>query len=208
MYKKVLVLAPHTDDAELGCGGYISKLIAEGSEVYCVAFSTAEKSIPAGLPKDITSKEIAVATAYLGIKSKNLYVLNYEVREFPAHRQEILEDLIKFRTNINPDLILIPNLNDIHQDHTTIAQEAVRAFKNRTILGYELPWNNLISSNTCYVKLTEEQINNKVEALKRYESQSGRVYTSEEAVVSLARIRGIQIGTEFAEMYEVIRWII
>ena len=51
--KKVLVLAPHTDDGELGCGGFITKLIENNVEVFYVAFSTAEESVPPGFPKDI-----------------------------------------------------------------------------------------------------------------------------------------------------------
>ena len=52
-YKNVIVLAPHTDDGEFGCGGTIAKLIGEGKNVYYVAFSTAEDSVPKHLPKDI-----------------------------------------------------------------------------------------------------------------------------------------------------------
>ena len=50
---RVLVLAPHTDDGEFGCGGTIAKFIEEKTEVYYVAFSTAEKSVPKELPKNI-----------------------------------------------------------------------------------------------------------------------------------------------------------
>ena len=42
----ILVLAPHTDDGELGCGGTISKFVKEGKNIYYVAFSTAEESVP------------------------------------------------------------------------------------------------------------------------------------------------------------------
>jgi LmbE family N-acetylglucosaminyl deacetylase len=208
MYKTALVLAPHTDDGELGCGGFISKLVSEGCEVYYIAFSAAENSVPEGLPKDILRKEVAEATIELGIKKENLFVLNYEVRRFPEFRQEILEDLIKYRKIINPDLVLIPSLNDIHQDHYTIAHEAVRAFKNTTMLGYELPWNNLTINTTCFVKLDFKFIETKMKALKCYKSQEGRLYTSDEFVMSLARTRGVQIGTEYAELFEVVRWII
>lgn len=45
MKKKVLVLAPHTDDAELGCGGSIAKFVEEGREVHVVSFSIAEDSL-------------------------------------------------------------------------------------------------------------------------------------------------------------------
>ena len=40
--RRVLVLAPHTDDAELGCGGTIARLLTDGADVLVAAFSTAE----------------------------------------------------------------------------------------------------------------------------------------------------------------------
>lgn len=208
MYERILVLSPHTDDGELGCGGCITKLMEEGSEVFYIAFSSAEKSVPQEFPKDILRTEVKKATAILGIREKNLLLLNYEVRTFPEKRQEILEELIRFKKDINPDLVLLPSLHDIHQDHSTIAKEGLRAFKNTTILGYELPWNNLSIDTTCFVKLSEHNIRLKAEALKAYESQKNRVYFDEEFIFNLARTRGIQIGCNYAEVFEVIRYVI
>ena len=143
LFEKVVVLAPHTDDGELGAGGYISKLIENGSTVYYLAFSTAQKSVPSGFPANILKTEVVNATQKLGIDQKNLILYDYEVRRLNYSRQEILEDLITFKNKISPDLVLVPSLKDIHQDHFTIAQEALRAFKQTSILGYELIWNNL-----------------------------------------------------------------
>lgn len=206
-FKKVLVLAPHTDDGELGAGGTIAKLIESDSGVYYAAFSTAEQSVPEGFPKDILKKEVSAATLRLGIPSENLLIYNYEVRKLNYVRQEILEELIRLRKQIDPDLILLPSLTDIHQDHSTIAQEGLRAFKQRTVLGYELIWNNLTFSTSCFVKLQEHHVQKKCDALKAYASQQHRDYISEEFVKSLARTRGVQIGCSYAEAFEVIRLI-
>lgn len=202
------VLAPHTDDGELGAGGFISKLVENGSNVYYFAFSTAEKSVPDGFSKDILKTEVLAATAVLGIKKENVFVYDYEVRKLNYSRQEILEDLIKHRQDLNPDLVLMPSLNDIHQDHTTIAQEGMRAFKVTSILGYELIWNNLTFDTTAFAKLNEKHIQAKVNALKAYESQGDRDYMSEDFIFSLAKARGVQIGCKYAESFEVIRWMI
>ena len=142
-FKRALVLAPHTDDGELGAGGTISKLIENGTDVFYAAFSTAEESVPDGMPKNILKVEVKAATKMLGIKNDNLIIFDYKVRNLNYKRQDILENLIQLRTELSPDLILMPSLNDIHQDHLTIAQEGLRAFKAKTILGYELIWNNL-----------------------------------------------------------------
>jgi LmbE family N-acetylglucosaminyl deacetylase len=207
-FKIVYVLAPHTDDGELGAGGTISKLIENGSKVYYFAFSTAEQSVPEGMPKDILKTEVKNATARLGIKEENLIIFNYEVRKLNYARQEILEDLINHRRILKPDLVLIPSLNDIHQDHSTVAQEGLRAFKNTTILGYELIWNNLTFNTTSFIKLDKKHIQSKCNALKEYKSQKGRDYMSEEFIFALAKTRGIQIGSQYAESFEVVRWVI
>jgi LmbE family N-acetylglucosaminyl deacetylase len=207
LIKRVLVLAPHTDDGELGAGGTISKLIENGSEVFYVAFSTAEESVPNGLPRDILKTEVKNATLKLGIKNENLLIFNYQVRKLNYARQEILEELIKIKENVDPELILMPCLNDIHQDHSTIAKEGLRAFKTKTILGYELIWNNLSFNTTAFVKLEERHIQAKADALKEYKSQGIRDYMSEDFIFSLAKTRGVQIGTKYAEVFEVKRLI-
>lgn len=206
-FKNVYILAPHTDDGELGAGGTISKLIESGANVYYFAFSTAEQSVPEGFPKDILKKEVVQATSKLGIKEENVIIYNYEVRKLNYVRQEILESLIMHRQDLNPDLVLMPSLNDIHQDHSTIGQEGLRAFKNTTILGYELIWNNLTFDTTSFVKLEKKHIQAKCDALKEYKSQGIRDYMDEEFIFALAKTRGVQIGTQYAESFEVIRWV-
>lgn len=208
MFSKVLVLAPHTDDGEFGCGGTITKLIEEGKEVYYAAFSVCELSVPDNLPKNILEIELRNATKVLGIKQENVHIFKYSVRTFPTHRQEILEDLIKLRDDIKPDLVLTTCLNDIHQDHHTVAEEAVRAFKNTTLLGYEMPWNNLTINTQSFFILEERHIKNKSHALKCYESQKLRSYANDDFVRSLAITRGTQIGEKYAEVFEVIRLVI
>lgn len=203
--KNVLVLAPHTDDGELGVGGTINRFIEEGKNVFYAAFSTAEQSVPDGFPKNILKTEVKNATRALGIKEENLFIFNYEVRKLSYVRQEILEELIRIKKQYQFDLVFIPSLHDIHQDHTTIANEGVRAFKNVTILGYELIWNNLTFNTQCFITLEEHNIKAKINALKMYESQGFRDYLSEDFIYSLAKVRGVQIGQNYAEAFEVIR---
>lgn len=204
---RVLILAPHTDDGELGAGGTIAKLIDAEVKVFYAAFSTAAQSVPVGFPKDILKTEVRNATYKLGIESQNLLIYNYEVRKLNYARQEILEELTRLKNDIAPDLILLPSMNDIHQDHSTVSIEGLRAFKHRTVLGYELIWNNLTFSTSCFIKLDRNHIQRKADAVKEYTSQSHRDYVSEEFIFSLAKVRGVQIGCEFAEAFEVMRLI-
>ena len=204
---KVLVLAPHTDDGEFGCGGSVARFIGEGKEVYYAAFSTAEESVPEPWPKDILKTEVKEATKRLGIPRENLIIFNFKVRELGYHRQEILEELVKMKRDICPDLVFLPSSNDLHQDHSTVSIEGIRAFKNTTILGYEVPWNNIVFQSEAFIILSEDHIQKKLQALDAYNSQKGRNYANEECIRSLARMRGSQISTKYAEAFEVIRWI-
>lgn len=206
--KKILVLAPHTDDGEFGCGGSIAKFINQGKEVYYVAFSAAEQSVLPQFPKDILITEVKAATKTLGIKPQNLFLFRYDVRTFNFHRQEILDNIIELKKSINPDLVIMPSRSDIHQDHSTIADEAVRAFKYTSILAYELVWNSFNFNTSCFIILNEEDMNKKVKALSCYKSQAHKPYASEEFLRSLANVRGVQINAKLAEAFEVIRWVI
>ncbi len=207
-FKNVLVLAPHTDDGELGAGGTIAKLIDNGAKVTYVAFSIAEESLQAGLPKDTLKIELLKATSKLGIQSENVITLNFAVRKFSYKRQEILEELIRLRNSSNFDLVFLPSINDIHQDHHTIAAEGVRAYKGTTVLGYELVWNNLQFNSNVLIKLSDSHVEKKINALKEYQSQSSRAYMQEDFIRSLARVRGTQVSCKYAEAFEAIRLII
>jgi len=206
--KNALVLAPHTDDGELGAGGTISKLNEMGVKITYVAFSTAKQSVPKKYKSNILKDEVKEATIALGIKPSNLILYDYEVRKLGYSRQNILEDLIKLKNKNSFDLVFIPSTNDIHQDHSTIAQEGIRAFKNITILGYELIWNNMNFNTACFIKLNKKHINNKIKALSKYKSQSHRPYMQKIFIESHAITRGVQIGCDFAESFEVIRMVV
>jgi LmbE family N-acetylglucosaminyl deacetylase len=205
---RILVLAPHTDDGEFGCGGSIARFATEGHEVHYVAFSAAEKSVPIEFPSDVLRKEVVKATAVLKIPKANLQVLNFEVRDFPAHRQEILEVMVKLQVDIKPDMVMLPSTYDVHQDHQTIANEGFRAFKRTTLLGYDLPWNTLNFATNMFIHLKQKHIDLKMAALAEYKSQAGRPYATREFIEGLAKMRGVQTGSEYAEAFECIRWVI
>lgn len=206
-FAKILILAPHTDDGEFGCGGSIAKFIESGTEIYYAAFSLAEESVPPSFPKNILETEVKAATTELGISGDHLLLYRYQVRHFATHRQRILEDLVRLNQDLKPDLVFMPSLHDLHQDHSTISMEGLRAFKKTSVLAYEMPWNNLNFATQSFIKLSESHIRNKIKALGCYNSQKSKDYASEEFVLSLACTRGVQIGVKYAEAFEVLRWI-
>jgi N-acetylglucosamine malate deacetylase 1 len=206
-YRRVLVLAAHTDD-EFGCAGTILRLVASAADIQYVALSRCEESVPEGLPRDVLETECRECAARLGLRPENVQVWDFQVRHFPARRQEILERLVRLCRDYGPDLVFVPSSYDNHQDHRTIYEEGLRAFKFSTILGYELPQNTSSFENSAFVALTPEQLAGKVTALGAYRSQSHRTYTSSQFIEGLARVRGVQCNTLFAEAFEVIRLVL
>jgi len=206
-FKTLLVLAPHTDDAELGCGGSIARFVESGVNVVVAAFSTAEQSLPPGSSPDRLRDEFFAAISVLHVPKSNVIVYDYPVRRLSSFRQEVLEELTKLRRSINPEVVFLPSANDLHQDHQVLHAEGVRAFKDVTVWGYDLPWNHVTFSTQAFVRLERRHVQAKWEALKRYESQLElkRAYFSWEFVESLARVRGTQVKADYAEAFEVVR---
>ena len=145
------------------------------------------------------------ATTELGIPESNLTVHDFDVRTFPDHRQEILELLVAIWEDWRPDAVFQPSLHDVHQDHQTVAQEGLRAFKRTTVLGYEIPWNNFDFAYQAYIALEERHVDLKIAALARYASQQHRRYSDPEYARSLARIHGVNVNREYAEVFQVYR---
>jgi N-acetylglucosamine malate deacetylase 1 len=206
--RKLLFVSPHTDDAEIACGGMIARMVENKYDVYYIALSACERSVPEGYPTDILRMEVKKATKVLGIKPKNLRVYDFEVREFPIQRQEILDTLFKLEKSLKPEMVVCPSSHDLHQDHITTRNEVLRTFRKSTILGFEMPWDNISFNVQAFVPLEERHVKKKLRALECYESQKHRVYLTEDYIRGLAHTRGMQISTEYAEAFEVIRWII
>jgi LmbE family N-acetylglucosaminyl deacetylase len=204
-WQRALVLAPHTDDGEFGCGGTMARLVEQGAEVRYVAFSIATKSLPEGFPPDTLAREVRAATAVLGVPEESLTVHDFEVRTFPEHRQDILELLIALWEEWRPDVVFQPSLHDVHQDHQVVAAEGLRAFKRTTVLGYEIPWNNFDFTYQAYLALEKGHVEKKVAALAEYASQQHRRYADPDYVWNLARAHGINVNREYAECFQVYR---
>jgi N-acetylglucosamine malate deacetylase 1 len=206
-FDRVLILAPHTDDAELSCGGTIARLIENGVDVQLVVFSGCEASLPSGSDRDRLRREFAHAADALGIGEKCRAVFSYPVRQLSYHRQRVLDELVRLRREFNPQAVFLPAATDVHQDHQVVHHEGVRAFKEVTVWGYELPWNHVTFSAQAFVGLEVRHIETKWKALQCYRSQFdlGRPYFSWEFVCGLARVRGTQIREPYAEAFEVIR---
>ena len=204
---KILFLGPHTDDVELGSGGTLVRFLRQKHKVMIAVFSTASDSLPKNLPKDTLKNEFLKVAEALNVEKT---VFDFKVRYLNFNRQNILEALVKMNKEFKPTLVIGPSLNDFHQDHQTVANEMIRAFKRTaSIVCYELPWNHLTFTTQLFVKLNKEDIQMKAKLLTYYKSQviANRPYFSDEFIYGLAKTRGIQCNSEYAEAFEVLRWM-
>jgi LmbE family N-acetylglucosaminyl deacetylase len=199
----ILALSPHADDIELGCGATLSRLKQQGANIFVVNFSL-QTSGQEEL-REVVTKEFKQSMEILGAEYE---MLDLPCRRLPSHRQEILEYLIKLSRTRDFDVVFCHSTFDQHQDHQTVQTEAFRAFKNKTILGYELPWNCPQFSTDFFVSLENKHLNKKVEMIDCYKSQSHRVYMCKGYVYDIARTRGLQVQKRYAECFQVIRGVI
>jgi LmbE family N-acetylglucosaminyl deacetylase len=219
MKKKILILSPHADDEILGCGGFISKYSNKNYDINVLILTNANK----GAPEIYTSKKIEqirreakIANKLVGTKNlffENLPALN--LNNYPIYKISNIID--KYILDINPEIILIPSLNDIHDDHKIIfkaSKIAMRINKEsnlKKILSYEVlsetEWNeNEKSFNQNYfVSLKKIDINNKVKAFLKYKSQVKKFPhpRSKESIMNLSRVRGSQVFMQYAEAFKV-----
>lgn len=194
---KILALSPHTDDAELGCGASLARWIDEGHEVMVLAFSTGSEETGATVGEFQSSMNTLNVHFRLG---------HFITRQFPQQRQEILQRLIDTYGGW-PDLVIGPSLHSRHQDHQVVAAEMIRAFPHCSILAYEELKQNQGQLLNYYVKVGRAHLNCKIAAIQCYQSQAGRSYMDADYLATLAHVRGVQCGSEFAEAFEVVRWI-
>ena len=138
------------------------------------------------------------------------YLTNINIKNTkigPERRQEILETLLRINKDFKPDIVFVPSTHDIHQDHQVITNEAIRAFRTSTILGYNEPWNmtHIVSNYFVVLEVTDTEA--KLNALDEFKSRSHIPYFNREYQKSILRYNGIKIKEFEAEALEVIRVI-
>lgn len=202
--RRILVLSPHPDDAELGCGGTLARFMNAASPHLVLAFSWCEESNP-GVDLQHEWWSSLRRLSARGLTAAEYTGRMLPVRRFSEHRQAILNVLIAVRKQFDPEVIFTPATTDLHQDHAAVTQEARRAFKHRTLLGYHLPWNEVEARYDLCVPLTADCMNVKEAALACYESQKHRGYFELGNVDSIGRVGGLRCGHTWAETFEVLR---
>jgi LmbE family N-acetylglucosaminyl deacetylase len=198
--KRVLFLGAHPDDIELGCGALLHNIVNK-TEVLCVTLSDNQKNPEL---KNVKSEHYA-SMSVLGVPKKKIVFGPFTTRVFPDSRQEILEYFLTLRQDFRPDLIFTHSRQDVHQDHNTMTDEALRAFRGITVLGFDVVRSSHGFFPHFLVEVTEEDVNKKIEALSKYVTYQDRYYFSPELTRSIMVRHGALAERPFAEGFDILR---
>jgi N-acetylglucosamine malate deacetylase 1 len=198
--KRVLFLGAHPDDIEIGCGALIHHL-ARQTDFLCVTLSDNQKNPDL---KNVRNEHIK-SMKILGVPQEKIIFGPFQTRVFPASRQDILEYFLKLRSDFQPDLIFTHSKQDVHQDHNTMSDEALRAFRGITVLGFDVVRSSHGFFPHFLVEVTEDDVNAKIEALAEYETYRDKYYFNAEVTRSIMVRHGTLAERPFAEGFDILR---
>lgn len=198
--KSLLFLGAHPDDIELGCGALIAD-IAGQTDIHCMTFSDNRKNpeLQHLVPEHNDSMRV------LGLRDDQVEIGQFETRRFPDARQEILEKMLQLRRQLQPEIVFVHTAQDIHQDHVTVTQEAMRAFRGTTVLGFDVLRSSYGFFPHFLVEVSEFGVEKKIAALAAYTTYANRYYFSPEVIRATAIRHGALAERPFAEGFDIIR---
>jgi N-acetylglucosamine malate deacetylase 1 len=197
---RALFIGAHPDDIELGCGALITHILPQ-SEVLCVTLSDNHKN-PALIN---LAEEHYRSMAVLGVPEKNVVLGPFETRRFPEFRQDILEYMIQLNRTFKPEIVFVHTKADIHQDHGTITEEALRAFRGTTVLGYDVLRSSYGFFPNFLVEVTEQDVECKIAALAQYKTYASKYYFDPGITRSTMIRHGALAERPYAEGFDILR---
>lgn len=200
--KKVCFIGAHPDDIELGCGALIAHISGE-TEIKCITLSDNQKN---PLLKNVVTEHYASMQS-LGIPKDHVVVGTFETRNFPQKRQEILEYLIEFGRSYQPDVVFVHTKADIHQDHATVTEESLRAFRGTTVLGFDVIRSSYGFFPNFLVEVTEADVERKLAALSNYHTYDSKYYFDPDITRATLIRHGALAERKYAEGFDILRII-
>jgi len=193
-------MGAHPDDIEIGCGALIAHIVGK-TDLLCVTLSDNQKNPDL---RHLVSEHYD-SMAVLGVPREQISLGEFETRRFPHQRQEILEYMLKLKREFQPDIVFVHTRADIHQDHGTVTEEALRAFRGTTVLGYDVIRSSYGFFPSFLVEVTEADVTKKVEALGMYTTYQSRYYFGADVTRSTLVRFGAICERPFAEGFDILR---
>lgn len=195
----IVAIGAHPDDIEIGAGGSIALHRARGDTVRFMILTRGSKlSSPA--QRESEAREAATL-----LDVENIQFMDYEDTEVPYDSQ-IIERIDNYLNDVNADRIYIHTEEDTHQDHRHASLASIAAGRNtEEVLAFESPSTRSSFNPQYYNAISEKFLERKIASIRSHESQSEKKYLEAEAMKGLARFRGRQANTRYAEAFQVIR---
>jgi len=207
---RIMAIGAHYDDIELGCGGVLARFVQKKHHVHAIIITTSNYKYYDGkvMRTEIQAqKEGFNALHKLGIDT--ISNLQYATKEVP-YNSEITEKLNQIIDKYAPDLIITHHLEDSHRDHYNTIKSVLGAGRNcKNIWMFEPLFSSNLSNKgfnpTLYVDISDT-INIKIKSIKAHRSQYNRYGKGWiNLIKARARVRGIEIQTNYAEAFEIIK---
>ncbi|MFH8727421.1 PIG-L deacetylase family protein [Streptomyces termitum] len=197
--ERIAAVGAHCDDIAIGAGGTLLTLCRArpGLRVDVLVLS--------GGGGEREDEERAALAAFCPGADLRVTVLKLPDGRLPVHWDEAKAAVEELRGRTDPQLVLAPRAEDAHQDHRGLARLVPTAFRDHLVLGYEIvKWDADLGRPVAYQPLSPETAEEKVRLLQgHYASQRHRPWYDREAFLGLARIRGIECQTRYAEAFAV-----
>jgi LmbE family N-acetylglucosaminyl deacetylase len=193
--RSVVLFGAHPDDIEIGAGGLLLALGASTDlRVHYVLLT--------GTPLRQTEAR-AAAAAFLPGAQLTFALHDLPDRGVPARWADAKWIVDSVAANSRPDLVVSPALDDAHQDHRTLAELVPTSFRDTLVLQYEIPkWDGDFGRRNVYLPLTDEQARRKAQLLHAsFPSQKSRDWWDDEVFLGLARLRGMECRSRYAEAF-------
>ena len=196
----LLFIGAHPDDIELGCGALIAE-VGDRANVICVTLSDNQEN--PDLPNLVAEHQNSMSL--LGVKPENDILRQFTTRRFQSARQEILEEMLALKRAYHPEVVFVHTSQDIHQDHKTITEEALRAFRGTTVLGFDVLRSSYGFFPNFLVEVSEQSVQTKLDALKAYKTYQDRYYFDEKILYATALRHGALAERPLAEGFDILR---
>ncbi len=198
--KKVCFIGAHPDDIELGCGAFIANLSGK-AEILCVTLSDNQKNPQLSHVVEEHYRSMSI----LGVSREMIRLGSFVTRRFPELRQEILEYLYQLNHEYQPDLVITHTRSDIHQDHQQTTEEALRAFRGTTVLGFDALRSSYGFFPHFLVEVNEQDVQRMIKALAEYSTYKDKYYFDESVLRSTLVRHGALAERPFAEGFDILR---
>jgi len=222
--QRLLVIAPHSDDEVLGCGGLISKVKNEGGKVFVLIFNLGFEKDDTKESQEKRKNEVREVMNLLKVDDYHLvHDQSDNNRDLDAEPLHSLIEVIESTSNVSlekiaPTMVAIPTIFSHHQDHVHVHHACIAALRpistpvSNIVLSYEAPEHSRWSASgvfepNLFVEI-DDVIENKIMAFNKYRSQIRPGGRDDDSIRNQAKYRGQEVGKNLCEAFYVHRFIL